>query len=445
MTQAIDTDLAQSIDALFTPHFRSDTPGAALIVTRNGRPLYRRGYGMANLEYAIPVMPETVFRIGSITKQFTAVAILLLAQEGKLTLDSEISTLLPDYPPHDPPITVAHLLTHTSGIPSYTGMNEWLLRRPLDVTLDELIALFKDKPLEFTPGTRFVYNNSGYVLLGAIIERLAGIPYAQFLEQRLFQPLGMTRTSYDDSRRIVPGRAAGYEHDGSTWRNCAYLSMTHPHAAGALASTVDDLARWDAALVAGEVLPVELLDQAWTSYKPTSGEPAHYGYGWALSAYAGHPTVEHGGGINGFISHALRLPEERLFVAVLTNTTANAPTAELLAVQVTGLLLGEPYRAPEAVAIPVEELARYVGAYRGDDGKLWPVQLEDGQLTLQIPSGPKEHLHPLAAHEFFLNRELLRAYFLPADGDDSVMATLELSVRGSPIVRATRDESSDTR
>jgi CubicO group peptidase (beta-lactamase class C family) len=341
MTTRPDMDLVPAIDALFTPHFRPDTPGAALIVTRAGQTVYRRGYGMANLEHAIPVVPETVFRVGSLTKQFTAVAILLLAQEGKLALDADISAILPGYPPHDPPITVEHLLTHSSGIPSYTGMAAWLPRRPLDLSLDELIAMFKDEPLEFAPGTRYAYNNSGYILLGAIIEQLSGMPYAQFLEQRIFQPLGMTRTSYDDTGRIIPGRAAGYEHDGSAWRNCAYLSMTQPYAAGGLVSSVDDLARWDAALTAGTVLPAALLQRAWTSYVLASGEPAHYGYGWGVGDYAGHVAIEHGGGINGFLSHAVRFPAERLFVAVLTNTTANAPLPAQLAVQAAGLIMGQ--------------------------------------------------------------------------------------------------------
>jgi D-alanyl-D-alanine carboxypeptidase len=167
---------------------------------------------------------------------------------------------------------VEHLLTHTSGIPTYTNMAEWLPRRTVDLTLDDLIALFKDKPLEFAPGERWAYNNSGYILLGAMIEKLAGTSYAEFLHERIFAPLGMSRTAYDDTGRIIVGRASGYDHDGETWRHAPYLSMTHPHAAGALLSTIDDLARWDAALSAGELVSRALLERAWRPYRLTSGE-----------------------------------------------------------------------------------------------------------------------------------------------------------------------------
>ncbi|KPV51568.1 beta-lactamase, partial [Kouleothrix aurantiaca] len=231
-----DSSLAQQIDALAHELYAPDAPGAALIAVRDGETILRRGYGMAQLELGVAIEPEMVFRIGSITKQFTAVAILMLAGQGRLALNDPITRFLPDYPMGDARITVEHLLTHTSGIRSYTDMPEWLPLWRKDFTLTELIGLFKNEPMRFAPGTRWAYNNSGYILLGAMIEAVSGVSYESFLQQHIFDPLGMRHSCYDNTLRIVSGRVAGYEKEPDGYRNAEYLSMTQPHAAGALAS-----------------------------------------------------------------------------------------------------------------------------------------------------------------------------------------------------------------
>jgi D-alanyl-D-alanine carboxypeptidase len=200
---------AQEIDTLLRQTYRPDEPGAAVIVVKDGSVILRGGYGMANLELGVAIEPDMVFRLGSVTKQFTAVVILMLVEEGKLRLDDDITRFLPGYPTHGYHITVEHLLTHTSGIKEHIDMPEWQRLARTDVTLGELIDVFKDQPMVFTPGTRWEYSNSAYVLLGAIIERVTGERYEDVLQRRIFGPLGMSQSGYDHTERIVPGRVAG--------------------------------------------------------------------------------------------------------------------------------------------------------------------------------------------------------------------------------------------
>ena len=302
-----------AIDALLKSSFPAERPGAAVIVVKDGRPLFRKAYGMADLELGVPLQPDMVFRLGSITKQFTAVAILMLAEEGKLSLQDPIEKHLPGYPTQGHVITIEHLLTHTSGIQSYTDMPGWMTSRILaPMTVQELIDGFKKEPMQFAPGTRWTYNNSAYVLLGAIVEKASGKTYEAFVRERIFQPLGMSSSHYDTSEAIIPRRAPGYTRQGEAPRNAAYLSMTQPYSAGALASTVDDLARWDASLYTEQLLKRPSLEKAWTPYVLSSGKATGYGYGWGVSKLRGRRAVDHGGGIFGFSTYAVRLPDERV-------------------------------------------------------------------------------------------------------------------------------------
>jgi CubicO group peptidase (beta-lactamase class C family) len=337
-------ELIHNMDELLQTSYPSVGPGAAVIVMKEGQVLLRKGYGKANLELDVPVEPPMVFRIGSITKQFTAVCILMLLEEGKLLLQDEITRFLPDYPTQGQKITVEHLLTHTSGIVSYTSLPEWLPLWRKDMTLVEIIDLFKDRPMEFEPGEKFSYNNSGYILLGAIIESLSGMSYAAFVQERIFDRLGMTRTLYDNTARIVPGRASGYTIANDGFANAAYLSMTQPYAAGSLASCVDDLAHWDTALYAGELVSPETLSLAHQSYRLLDGSLTNYGYGWTVSEYEGFQFLEHAGGINGFLCGGVHVPEAQVYVALLSNLEAPKPNPDMLAFQLASMVIGKPYR-----------------------------------------------------------------------------------------------------
>ncbi|HEV7517681.1 MAG TPA: serine hydrolase domain-containing protein, partial [Thermoanaerobaculia bacterium] len=297
---ASDADLAAQIDQLLAKTDPAAEPGAAVLVEKDGKVLLRKGYGMANLELGVPIAPEMVFRLGSITKQFTALAILKLAEQGKLALADDLTQYLPDFPTHGQKITLEHLLTHTSGIKSYTSLPEWRKTIRQDLTPQQVVDFFKNEPADFAPGEKWLYDNSGYFLLGMVLEKVTGKAYGDWLAETIFTPLGMTHTSYGADAPIVPGRAAGYEGEPGYYRNAGYLSMTQPYAAGALLSTVDDLALWERALFSGTLVKKDLFDRMVTPYRLKSGKSTGYGYGLALWSFEGHRVIEHGGGINGF-------------------------------------------------------------------------------------------------------------------------------------------------
>ena len=395
-----DNVLIQTIDRLLQETYNPTEPGAAVIVAKKREVIFRAGQGLANLELGVPIKPEMVFRLGSITKQFTAVAILMLVEQGKLALADSITKFLPDYPTHAHLITVEHLLTHTSGIKSYTSMPEWQSLWRKDFTVQGLIDFFKYQPMQSAPGKRWAYNNSGYCLLGAIIEKVSGQTYEQFLQNSIFDPLGMKQSYYDNPIRVIPWRAAGYEKGPKGYTNAEYLSMTQPYAAGSLASTVDDLAIWDAALYTGQLLKPETLQQAFVSYRLADGTPTDYGYGWTVSEYGGRRLIEHGGGIHGFRTYAMRIPDERIFVAVLSNNAGSYP--EELTFKIAALAMGQPYQQPTPVVLSAEALARFEGAYLSDEGDEQRIVLENNRLYSQTGQDRRMELVPYSANEFLL-------------------------------------------
>ncbi|MFP5392380.1 MAG: serine hydrolase domain-containing protein [Gammaproteobacteria bacterium] len=343
---AAEASLAGRIDAAIAPAFRPGEPGATVIVVKDGQTVLRKAYGEADAVKHIPMTPDMALRLGSITKQFTAAAILLLEQDGKLARTDEITRFFPDYPTHGKRITIEHLLTHTSGIVSFTGLNGYERDMAKDQTTAQMIARFKDKPLEFEPGTRFAYNNSGYFLLGAIIEKVSGLPYATFLEQRIFIPLGMHSTAYEGHDRGQVKHAAGHTRAGKGYGYAEPLSMTQPHAAGALVSTVDDLARWDAAMAEGKLIKgISWQDMA-RPYRLASGKSTGYGYGVGEDRLGGTLAIAHGGDINGFSTYALRVPDQNVYVAVLTNSDSGITSAEKVAQRAALLAIGKELPPP---------------------------------------------------------------------------------------------------
>lgn len=394
------SDLASAIDELLQKNYKSGEPGASVIVVKDGKIVFRKGYGKANLELGVAVEPQMIFRLGSITKQFTAVAILMLAEQGKLSVSDEITKHLPDFPVKDRKITIEHLLNHTSGIKSYTSLPEWLALWRKDMPLKDLIDVFKDKPADFAPGESWSYNNSGYVLLGAIIEKVSGQSYKDFIEKQIFAPLGMTHSFYDTTDRVIAGRVSGYSKGKDGFVNCAYLSMTQPHAAGSLMSSVDDLALWDAALYTDKLVKQESLKRAWTPASLNNGKPTHYGYGWAMNSYEGHRVVMHGGGINGFSTDAIRLPDDRVFVAVLTNRDTGEPSPDDMAFRIAALMIGKPYKEPVAVVLPATTLEQYVGVYLLDKDDV-NIRQDGGKLFISFGMN-KAEIIPASQTDFFI-------------------------------------------
>jgi D-alanyl-D-alanine carboxypeptidase len=317
---------ADRLDAYLDSRMKSaHIAGLSVAVVRNGRPLLVRHFGLANVEWGAPTAPETVYQIASLTKQFTATAVMMLAEEGKLALDDRITAHLSGLPEAWSTVTIRHLLTHTSGIKSYTDLDEFWKTSRQEITKASLIKLIAKYPLQFEPGARFSYNNSGYFLLGMLIEQLSGKRYATFLNERIFQPLEMTGTRVNDLTEVIPRRASGYFWQGNRHRNGDYTSPSGPYAAGAIVSTVEDMAKWDSALYGEKLIRRASLEQMWTPMRLNNGRATDYGFGWVVTNY-GKPNayVHHGGGIPGFSTYIVRYLEPRITVILFSNTETDS-------------------------------------------------------------------------------------------------------------------------
>lgn len=381
----------------------SGAPGMAVLVARGDEVLYRGACGRASIELGVPLSPGHVFRIGSVTKQFAAAAVLKLAEDGRLSLDDPLSKFVPGYPGGEA-VTVRMLLDHTSGIRSYTDIAAVMSGGGImqDLSTARLIDSFRDQAPDFAPGTGWRYNNSGYVLVGAVIEAASGQSWHDYLRTAFFAPLGMDRTGYgNEAEAVIPGHVTGYTRKGAGWARAAYLSMTQPHAAGGLVSTLDDLHRWNRALHASGLL----REAGYRAMVTPAGKAADHDYGFGITTgtLRGRPKLDHGGGIFGFSSYLLYLPEDELTVAVLYNADAGRDgmlgtgrIAQLLAAQA----IGRPY--PDKTPIEVEDatLREYAGVYRIDAGNTRIVRMSDGRLTSQRTGGQPYPLIPVAADTF---------------------------------------------
>jgi CubicO group peptidase (beta-lactamase class C family) len=307
------------VDAILAKRVaQPDAVGFSIGVAQKGKVLLAKGYGIADLEFDAPADGETMFRIGSVTKQFTAALILRLVEQGKLTLDDPIDRFV-EFPLQGKVVTIRHLLNHTSGIPSYTGLGRvWQKTVALEISHNDLLALVAGKPFEFEPGKGFEYNNTGYYLLGMVLEKLHGKPYAQIVQDELCRPLGLERTRYDSNKDLIKNRAQGYGLVDGNPVNDDLIGVSQPFAAGALLSTGGDLVRWSMALAGGKVVsPANYTAMA--TPLVVDGRDTHYGFGLMTGSVAELPTVMHGGGIHGFNSFLLHVPQHDVHVAVISN------------------------------------------------------------------------------------------------------------------------------
>ena len=369
----------------------------AVLVARDGEILFDKGYGSANLEWNIANDGDTKFRLGSVTKQFTGVAILLLQERGKLTLDAPVKTYLPDAPAAWDKVTVRHLLTHSSGIPNFTSFPDYGTTKTLPATHDSLIARFRDKPLDFAPGEKFSYSNSGYVLLSAMIEKLSGQSYAEFVTANLFKPLGMADTGYDSHAMILPRRAAGYAPAKDGPVNADYISMTIPQGAGALYSTTRDLLKWQRGLYGGKLLKPASLAAFRTPYK--SG----YALGVGVQSADGVTTIEHGGGIEGFNTSLAYDPDRKITVVVLGNL--NGPSPGKLSKSLMTLARGGAVVLPserKTATVAPDQLAQYEGVYELAPTFAITMRVKDGKLMTQATGQQEFELFPESKDRFFL-------------------------------------------
>mgnify|MGYP000250332683 FL=1 len=324
--QGVAQTFSVDADRLMTKVFEENGSGGIALVVKEGNVLYRKAFGMADMELQVKMTPNNIIRIGSISKQFTASAILKLMEEGKLTLQDQITKYIPDYPTKGHAITIEHLLTHTSGIKDFTQMKTWTSDlKKIQYSPKEKIDFFKNEPMDFAPGVNYKYNNSGYVLLGYIIEVVSKMKYAEYIDTYFFKPLKMNNSFYGSTSNIIKNRAKGYKKQNRTYKNADFLDMSNPYAAGALISNVDDLYAWNNAVLNYKVLSKASLKKAHSPYRLNNGKYTQYGYGWNVQDIENNSAISHSGGITGFLTFSLYLPEKDIFVAVFSNCTCKNP------------------------------------------------------------------------------------------------------------------------
>lgn len=430
---AVPPGFQDDAEAYLAGAYPADAPGAAVIVVEDGNVVFQQARGLADIDDGTPLTPDTVFRLGSITKQFTAAAIMKLVEEGQISLDHPVSKFLPDYPAPGADATVRQLLNHTSGIQSYTGIPGWMVEENTArlYTTDELIAVFRDEPQQSPPGQAWAYNNSGYVLLGAILERVTGKPWDEVLEREIAQPLGLETIRDGQDEAAMPNMAQGYTRSPEgEWMPAQAIHMSVPQAAGALVGTVGDLAGWAKALHGGEVVtPASYRQMTTATAVPDQDEPVPYGFGLFVDQLLGRPMIGHGGGIFGFSTDSLYIPEEDLFVAVFANadTPVTAPSTALQ--QLAAMAMGAEQLSWEAQPLDMAAVEPLFGVYDLGDEETRRFYERDGKLyTLRSGSSALEVL-PVEGGRFAYADGSLSWFTFDTSGEAPVMVVHE---RGNP-------------
>lgn len=361
--QIVDKPVLKKLDAFISPRYETIAPGCVVLVAERGKIVYKKSWGKADLELDVAMNPGMVFRIGSITKQYTAIAILKLVEEGKISLQDSLQEYIADFPVKEHVITVENLLTHTSGIVDY-GILDFNIRNAIriDFPPKQLIDSVAVLPLDFVPGSRYHYSNSNYLILGYIIEKVAGKSYASYLREAVFKPAGLHHTFYDFPSDIIPNRACGYSSHDSGFKNAGYISMNHAFAAGALLSNVEDLFKWHQALHSFRVVKKETLEKAFTPCRFSGGNTSGYGYGWFIMDFRGNKSIGHGGAIDGFRSMEMYFPQQDIFIAMLLNSDNDNFSSFFE--HISGLVMQKVVQtAYKDMKVEDEVLNRYVGRY----------------------------------------------------------------------------------
>jgi CubicO group peptidase (beta-lactamase class C family) len=377
--QPENQDIQAKTDEYMNAFVKARDAGGAVLLARDGKILVSKGYGLANAELNAGNQSNTKFRIGSLTKQFTAAAVMILQERGKLNVKDAACKYLENCADAWKEVTIHQLLTHTSGIPNFTALPDWRAKRVLSLSPSEVVGLVKDAPLKFKPGEDFEYSNTGYFLLGLIIEKVSGQSYEAFLKENIFAPLKMNDTGYDGGQ-ILPNRASGYSRKGETIVNAAYADKNIPFAAGGLYSTVEDLYRWQASFDTGQILKKSSVDAVFTPDKK------NYGYGWGVGVWNGHKLVTHAGSIEGFSSHIFKFTDDRAAVIVLLNS--DGVMAQTAALDLAAILFGAKYELPreqKEISLEAKILDRYLGKYEVAPNIVLTVAKEGDGLTLINP------------------------------------------------------------
>jgi len=429
------------VDRLFAPWSKGDTPGAAVIVIKDGQILLKKGYGLANLESKNPIGPDTTFLLGSVTKQFTAMAIMMLAERGNLRYENPLSKFFPEFPPYARKITIRHLLNHMAGFPEYDDL--FLESGKLDkdyprsaktkpsnfepTAKDALAILAQVKAPRFAAGEKWEYSNSGYVILAQIVEKVSGQSFSQFLRQNIFTPLGMKRSLlYDETRPKIQNVATSYTLKDGVYKDIDYTPQNAIYGEDNIYTTVEDMYKWDQALYTEKLVKAATLKEAFTPGKLNDGEITEYGFGWRLRKFLGLNTVAHGGSWVGFRTHILRFPDQHFTVVVLANL------AELgvddYAGKISKIYLGAKMTLPVAIQLAPEAMLKYVGKYEIKPGFIAEISLEKNDLWIRTPDGRKRKLLPESETKYFLEGREEEGLIFNRDEKGNVISIISSSI-----------------
>jgi CubicO group peptidase (beta-lactamase class C family) len=410
--------LGNRVDAIAKQLLSRHTAGVSVAVARDGRVILARGYGMANVEHSVAVTPETVFHIASISKNILAAVVLQLVDQGKLRLDDDVTKYVPEAPTQGRRVTVRQLLNHTSGIYSFTSLPNAADNERLELTHEQVLGLFKDRPFDFEPGTRWRYDNSAFYLAGMVVERVTKQEYGAYVREHVFKPLGMSSASLCYARMVVPHLASGYEVDGGTLVNAAFMTWKLPFAAGAVCATATDLAKWQAALDSGRVLTPSSLALIRTPTTLADGTKIDYGLGTRLGSLDGHRVLGHygGEGRGGFRPLLESFPDDDLTIVILMNMgDAASPSPVAVAPEIARAALRLKKNALLDLPVPGAELTALSGKYDSDEG---PVEIfaRDGKLHYRIPDSQIEGVLLRQAENVYAIDENVEVHFLVRGG-----------------------------
>jgi len=403
-----------------TEKFPAKEPGAVALIVKEGKVLLKKGYGLASVESQTPLTPESILKIGSVTKQFTSTAILKLAQENKLTLKDDITKYFPGLT--DRKVTIENLLNHTSGIKSYTSLPQLMTpeKKKAGITPEEMLAVLKNETPDFSPGEGYLYNNSGYYLLGLIIEKVSGVKYEEYLAKNFFKPLGMKHTFMNDTQ-LPKNVAIGYRVNGpDAFEPDHYIHPSIPFSAGALYSTVDDLWKWNQAVFSYKFVGKEWMEKAWTPLTLNNGKQENYGYAWQLGRLDDKKVIGHGGAIDGYICFELYEPESKIYVSILTNVMRVNP--EGYAYDLAEMVKGVSKTKPTPIVLDESKLREYTGVYAIDDKSERVVTMREKKLYSMRTGSSKFEIVPYAEDAFYFEGTLTRVKFL-RDGNGKIVAS----------------------
>lgn len=413
--------LAVSLDKLIPNRLKAIAPGCVVLIAKKGNVIYKKAFGISDLELNIPMKPDMIFRIGSITKQFTAIAILQLVEQGKISLLDSIQKYVPDYPHKGYTITIEDLLTQTSGIKDYMAISNPADDRT-NYTPKQGVDYFKNEPLEFKPGSQFKYSNSNYYLLGYILEIVTGESYADYLQHNIFNKVGLHDTYYIDTTKNIPNVSQGYSKLDGKLERATLQNVTTIYAAGGIMSNADDLFKWHQALYNNELVNRELLTKAFTPYRFADGTYSEYGYGWFIKNLDGSKTIEHSGSTDGFQSDEIYLPDQDVYVVTLFNCFEPDMDWTILSNDIAKLAIGKPL--DNSIKLSVDVLKKYVGEYVFNVHHKLIVTLENGTLFIEDSNPndrlPKVKLYAQSETMFYIKEAELKFEFVTDTSNNSL-------------------------